>query len=75
MTHEPGCPDSVQRLYWAERCPICYALRAAYQRGREDATRAIAELVHDTIVSKKLIDKGLPDFLTEIYYAGGGKQT
>lgn len=50
---------------------------AERQRGREDATRAIAEVVHDTIVGKKFVAGGLsdlPDLLTAIYYAGGGEQ-
>lgn len=41
MTHEPECPTGID---WYEMCE-CESLRSAYQRGREDAAKAIESVI------------------------------
>ena len=49
MTHEPECPYSGAYIAslgdfgppWTEYCRNCDIARAAYQRGREDAAKAV----------------------------------
>jgi hypothetical protein len=49
MSHEPECPKSTQRVYAGDNCPACDVIRAAYQRGRKDASEAAYEwLIDDT---------------------------
>ena len=44
MTHEPECGHSHPELYGhLDKCR-CDILRAAYQRGREDAAEAVEQL-------------------------------
>ena len=43
MTHEPECPLAIP-IVATSHCQFCIAIRAAYQRGREDAAKAVEAL-------------------------------
>jgi len=46
MTHEPGCVELGNEWDSPKFCGVCATARAAYQRGREDAARAVEAVRH-----------------------------
>lgn len=58
MNHEPEC-DDYQNDNVDGLC-ICDCLRAAYQRGREDAARAVEEVIYESLGAASVAWSELP---------------
>lgn len=55
FAHEPECPTGKD---WYEMCE-CETLRSAYQRGREDAAKAVETALNDYMYGEEC---GPPEF-------------